>query len=116
MDVFPEFKILIPVADAAVVITGCPNLARETEFFLGAKGKAAFDELHTLFQGLGRGEKKMEMIRHEHEFVQFIFSLIAIVKKDIEEETSHSVGLEHRLSLGACGSEKVGIQNRYLGG
>ncbi len=56
------------------------------------------------------------MIAHEHEFMELIFLLIAIVKQDVEEEQGHSVGLEYGSAMGAGGGQEVGIHNRYLGG
>jgi len=43
------------------------------------------------------------MVLHLHKLVQQIFSPLAVVKKDINKRTGHSVGLKNVLLL-ECGS------------
>ncbi len=45
----------------------------------------------------------MKMVRHHYKFMQQVFLLLAIVQKDIDKQTSHSVGLKN-VSLLECGS------------
>ena len=96
------------------MIAGSPNVPIEIELFLGAVGEASFNKLRRFFDGLG-GEKSVEMIGHEDEFVQIVFLLIAIVEQNVEEETRHFVGLEYWSPLSAGRRYEIGIQNRYLG-
>jgi len=115
MNVFPELGILIPVSDAAVMKARSPNFAAEIEFLLSAIGKSALDELNGLLDGVARSQQKVEVIGHYDEFVQTIFPLLAIAKKDVEEEEDHSIRLEQMSALGTRGCNEVGFQNRYLG-
>ena len=46
-------RVLLKIArifDPTFVVAGLPDLAGESEFFAGAKGKSALNELHALFQ------------------------------------------------------------------
>ena len=93
-----------------------PNFTAEIEFLFGAIGKSALDELDGLLDGFVRSQQEMEVIGHQNEFVQAIFPLVAIAKKDIEEEVGHSVRLEHMSALGTRRRHEVSFHNRYLGG
>ena len=116
LNVFPEFGILLPVSDASIMKARTPNFTAEIEFFFSAIRKAAFDELDGLLDGFVRSQQEMEVIGHQNEFVQAIFPLVAIAKKDIEEEVGHSVRLEHMSALGTRRRHEVSFHNRYLGG
>lgn len=37
----------------------------------------------------------MKVVRHDHKFMQQIFSLLAIVEQNVDEKTSHSAGLKN---------------------
>ncbi len=68
-----------------------------SEFSLGPKRKAAFDVLQGFFQRniFRRSEDKMEMVGHNDELVQEEATPGAIVLQNIDQESSHFLGLEN---------------------
>jgi hypothetical protein len=46
------------------------------------------------------------MVRHYHKLMQSIFLFLAVVKKDIHHQTSHSVGLKDAVLLECGGGDE----------
>jgi hypothetical protein len=46
------------------------------------RGRGHPHELRNFFDELGWGQQHVEMIAHDYEFVQLIFLLISVMKKD----------------------------------
>ena len=61
-----------------------------------AIGETALDELQCLFQRdfLCRCQQQMEVIGHDHKFMQQKPPLSAILRKNIHQKLSHAIGLE----------------------
>ena len=80
-DQAPANWISINVLDVALIIRGIPYSVvrktclpyrRGTEFLLGTRGKSAFDELNGAFESIRGRDQKMEVFRHNHEFVELV--------------------------------------------
>jgi hypothetical protein len=91
MDVLAMTRVILWIADAMVGKALLPDEKLETQFLLGAKRKSAFDELNGLFQrNIFRGpDDQMEVVRHDHEFVQKKAAFPAIVREDVEKQPRH---------------------------
>ena len=110
MNVFPELAVLPVVTDSPVIEAGLPNLADEAKFLLGAEGKSALDQLHGFFYRVGWSKDQMNVVRHDDKIMEQILSLISIAEENIQEQTGHPVGLEHRHFLIAGGGDEVTAQ------
>jgi hypothetical protein len=95
-----------PNPDPAVIVTFLPYLSRKPNLLSGAKRETSFDELQSTLQG-DDCEKKMEVVGHDHELMQQIFGLGAVVEQNFEEELRHSVGLQQALLFKSASSNKV---------
>jgi hypothetical protein len=84
------------IQNAHVRVPALPNLTEKTKSFAGAKGKAAFDQLHRLLKtDLARqGHQNMDVIRHDHEVVNGEFSGAHIGSKNFDKESRHAIRLE----------------------
>jgi len=94
VDVLAESFILQHIAHATVVKTVFPDVSAITEFFPGSVGESALDKLHRFFQSLVGSQEEMEMIRHEHKFMEQEFALISVVSQYFQKELRHAVGLK----------------------
>jgi hypothetical protein len=74
------------VSDAVVDVTTLPDFSVAYDR-PRPKRKAAFDELKGTLQGYFRGKQNMEVIRHDHEFVQQVLSLCAIAIQCLDKES-----------------------------
>src|SRR5882757_4497921 len=92
--------VVLCVPNAMIHKTCLPYFKGEMKFPFGAKEEAALDELQSLFQRYFRcrGQKQMEVIRHNHKLMQQKASLSPILRKNIHQKDSHAIGLEKRAS------------------
>ncbi len=84
------------VTDPNVGKPSLPDLAPKSKLFVGAKRKAAFDQLHGLFKAHAAGDrhKDVHMIWHDDEVMDNKLSGPHIGTKDVDEEIRHAFGLE----------------------
>jgi len=77
--------------DLHIGVSALPNLAAKTKFLVGAKGKAAFDQLHRLLEThLARyGHQNVNAIGHNHEVVNGDFPGTHVGSKNFDEERRH---------------------------
>src|ERR1700684_2293443 len=90
--------VILCVANTMIHETFLPYLKRKLKFPLGAKGETTLNELQCLLQRniRCRGLQQMEMIGHDHKFMQQKSPLSTILRKHINQKLSHAIGLEKR--------------------
>jgi hypothetical protein len=88
--------VVLCVANTVIHKTGLPYFISEVKLSFRAKGEAAFDELHGLFQRdfCGRRQQQVEVVWHNHKFMQQKAPLFSIFGENINQELSHAIGLE----------------------
>ena len=103
--------------DAVVRESLLPNLRIQLKFSLRSERESALNELKRFFQGDFRGwcDQKMEVIRHDHEFVKQEAALLTVVAKDVEEEVSHALGLQKGAASVSDGGNKEGSGGQIVG-
>ena len=71
-------------------------------FSFRAIGETSFDELECLFQRdlHCRCQQQMEVIGHDHKFMQQKAPLSTILRKNIHQKLSHAIGLKKRAAAG----------------
>jgi len=80
------------VADPMIRKTSLPD--RQTR--LQSKRESSLDKLHRPLQRyfIRRRNQRMEVVRHDHEFMQQIFALFAIVEENINQQISRCGALK----------------------
>jgi hypothetical protein len=75
-----------------------PYKRPERQFPLDPEGKSAFDVLTGFFQwDVCRGrDNQMEVVRHDHEFMEEVAALATIVLKNVEKQACHLLFFEER--------------------
>ncbi len=108
MDIVSVPFVIHGVMDTIVVKFRLPNGTEVDQFLFGTKRKPALNVLHGLFQGDGRrrSNEEMNMVRHDHEFVEQKAPLLAILLHDVNQESSHAMRLKDGLSCIGDGSDK----------
>ncbi len=84
------------IKDAYIRVPTLPNLAAKTEFLPGAKGKAAFDQLHRLLNthAAWNGHQNVNMIGQKNEVVNGHFSGAHIGSENFDKDCRHAIRLE----------------------
>src|SRR3954466_14249132 len=88
---------------------GMPNLSVESEFFLCSERKSTFDELHAFLNRMfmRRRQYQMNVVAHDHIFMELKAGFLAIFTQNINEEQRHTIRLEDcGLSGGVGGKEE----------
>ena len=110
MDVLAMVFIVLRIANAMVGKTFLPDQRLEPQLLLRAEGESALDELTGFFQSnvFRRREDQVEVVRHDHEFVQEKTAFPAIVLKNVEKQARHFFFLEDAISRMCDGRYKEG--------
>ena len=75
-DVVPESPVLLHIPNPPVMEAGLPDFPIHSQLPACSKRKAAFDQLHGLFQrGLTRSHQKMNVVWHYDELMEQVLSL-----------------------------------------
>ena len=76
---------IVYVADPVVDITTLPDFSLHLQALAGAMRKASFYKLDSAFESYARSgsEENVEVIRHDYEFVQEVFPLVAVVEQGL---------------------------------
>src|SRR5580698_10182854 len=92
-NISPVLLIIDRIPDAVIRKAALPNPHSGPRFFHEAMRESAFYELHGLLESDGwiGGEKQMNVIWHESEFVELKNSALAIVKQSFDEERGHAI-------------------------
>lgn len=63
---------------------------------LQAKRKSSLDELDSPFQRYfgRRSDQRMKVVGHDHEVMEKIFPLAAVMKEDVDKQVSHGIALK----------------------
>ena len=90
--------VILSVPNTMIHETRLPYLKRKMNFPFGAIGETALNELQSLLQWdfRRRSYQQMEMIGHDHKFMQQKSPLSTILRKHIEQKLSHAIRLEKR--------------------
>jgi hypothetical protein len=128
VDVFPKCREFLRAPHPAIAEASLPNL-KVAGNRACATGEAAFDELNGALNGDTRRRKeKVDVIRHDDEFVEQKFVLIPVIVESRKKQLRETVRLEESPALPRGGSDEVGIafvgegvqtfwaQEPYLGG
>ena len=94
---------IFEIADAMVRETLLPNVTT-----LQAKRESPLDELNGTFEGnFFRGcEQKMNVVGHDHEFVQQIFPFVSVTRKRVNQEIGGCIAAKNWKSSGRDRSDK----------
>ena len=112
MNVLPKGTVFFDIPDPPIIEARLPDFTAKAQFLPSSEREAAFDQLQGSLQCDGRCNQHMEVIGHQHKFVQQIFALPAVVQQNFNEELRHSFGLKQALFL-KCGSgDEVGAVSR----
>ena len=108
MDIVSVPLVINDATDTMIVKARLPNGTGVDQFLLGAEGKPAFNVLHGLFQGdcRRRSDEEMNVIGHNHKFVEQKAALLAVLLHDVNQEPGHAVRLKDGLSSIGDGSDK----------
>jgi hypothetical protein len=79
-----------------------------------AEGEASFDELHGALEReiFGGCDERVEVIGHDHEVVQEIFVLGAVMKHGVDEKSGGGFASKESLALMGDGSDEEGTIHR----
>src|SRR5208337_4054620 len=85
-----------------------PNRSAKPEFASCQKRKTAFDQLNRLLHGhlLVHRDQHVEVVGHDHKFVEKILLLLAIVIEHIDQETRCASRLQKSSFLASRGSDE----------
>ncbi len=108
MDIVSVPLVTHGATDTMIVKARLPNGTGADEFLFGAERKSTFNVLHGLFQGnrRRRSDEEMNVIGHNHEFVQQQAALLAILLHDVDQGPGHAVRLKNGVSSIGNGSNK----------
>ena len=83
MDIVSVPLVVNSAMDTMVVKARLPNGTNVDQFVVGAERKPALNVLHGLFQGdrRRRSDEEMDVVRHDHEFVEQKAALLALWSK-----------------------------------
>jgi len=93
--------------------SGLPNFHRGLQFLFRSVGESALDELNCALQSHGRGDQHMEVVRHQHIFMQQV-SAPAIRLQCFKEQLGPLLILEERPSLPTLRTDKVCVAGSCL--
>ena len=81
-----------------------------------AEGEASFDELHDAFQRkiIGGCDERVEVVGHDHEIVEKIFVLRAVVKNGFDEKLGGGFAMEESLALMRDGCDEEGAIHKGI--
>src|SRR5215475_10923137 len=87
--------------DTMIVKARLPNGTGVDQFLFGSERESTLNVLHGLFQGdcRRRSDEEMNVIWHDHEFVEQKAALFAILLHDVNQEPSHAVRLKDGLRV-----------------
>src|SRR5437588_3589695 len=87
MNIFNDFQEGLPLVDSDFRKSLLPNRSAKPKLAASLKPETAFDELNRLLQGHLRAHRDqyMEVVRHDHKFVEKIFPLLAIMIEDVDQ-------------------------------
>lgn len=100
--------VVIGISQAMIAEPALPHGKTEVQLLPNPVGRAAFDVLNSPLQScaLRWGENDVKMIGHEHEGVELIRLLIAVMKQGFEENPTNRFFDKQRPALpGARGNE-----------
>ena len=112
MNVRAVFLVVIGIADAVIRETLLPDFGGGFQDFASAKRESALDVLQRFFErGVGRGcKKQMEVIGHDHVFVQEKTPFLPVVVEYLDEQFRHADGLEDGAAIECHGRDEEGAQ------
>jgi hypothetical protein len=86
--VLPMPLIISFIANAMVLESSLPYIFLAGAFLRNPMGEVALDKLHGFFDGnqLTRCEKQMEVIGHDHKFMEQIFALLPVIQQSFYEQ------------------------------
>ena len=85
MNVLAKLAIFPEIPDAPIIETTLPNLSCVAQFSFSAKGEAALNQLHGFLDRIRGSEYEVNMVRHDYELMQQIFSLISITEQNFQQ-------------------------------
>ena len=90
--------VILSVANTMIHETRLPYFKRKLKFPFGAIGETTLNELQSLLQWniRSRSYQQMEMIGHDHKFMQQKSPLSTVLRKHIEQKLSHPIRLQKR--------------------
>lgn len=96
MDVVPHSRIRIRVEDPNFRKPFLPERSSYSQFLSSPKCKSTFDELNCTLDAdfASDSEQQMEVVRHNHEFMQPELSLRTIFVKNSYEQSGATIRLE----------------------
>ncbi len=96
MNVFARVEERAPIGNSDFRKSFLPNRSPKSELFTGSEGKASLDKLHGFLNCdlRAQGNKQVKMIGHDHEFVQKVRFLCAVVIKNVNEQVGSASGLK----------------------
>lgn len=105
------------VCDAVGMIALLPYFAGE--YFAGAEGESALDQLRATFDRHVRGgcEQDVDVVRHYDEGVELEFAGVAVAEESSDEEFGGFGALEETAALVGDSGEGVGLRfQAHMGG
>jgi hypothetical protein len=98
MDVTPMIEEVSFIPNAVIGESTLPDFTPAAKDFAESVRISAFDELDCVFDSdvSGRGQQKMNVLRHQNESVQFVSAFAAVAVKSFQEETG--IILDHEKS------------------
>jgi hypothetical protein len=100
MYVVPKAMVFRPIANSPVRKASLPHFELFSKLSPDSVRITALDELHGSLQGDCRwSHNQMQVIRHQHEFMQEKFLLLAIEIKRVDEKIRDHIGLEEESLL-----------------
>jgi len=111
-DVFKLSPIILSVSDSVLVEAGLPDFSGKLCAHL--MGKAALDALGATLNGLvhGRGQKDVQMFRHDGETMQLITHLISIVEERFDQQLGICGSYEQSAPLIRRSRERIGFHDQ----
>ena len=108
MDVIPMLLIIRRIPDPMVCIAALPNLQSLPPGLADRMRITTFDQLHDSFQGdLLRRNNRVNVVRHDHEFVQVEIPVPSISVDCIEKELGKFVDMEKAAAIPSLRSDEI---------
>ena len=98
--------VITGIANAVIGEADLPDFHRRPQVLFRAKGKTAFDELNRALQRDGRSDQKVEVLRHQDIFMQFIGATTIRVEY-FQKKVSPSGVPKESAALPSLGGDKV---------
>ena len=102
-------QVIVPILDAMFGEARLPDFEVRLQLLFDSERESALDALHSLLQrNLGRGrEQHVEVIRHQHEFVEREAALATVFLTHLNEQFGPGLAAKDWApAVGDCGYEK----------